>query len=535
MLRSDLLPKRCAPAIVLLTVGCAAHPPPVVGAPLPSPPAQTVAPSVPAAPPVVAAAFTDLAGSWQGVMNEGLASPVRAELQLARLPSGDYVGRVSVPEQGVELRASAITSTGESLRFEVKQVGGVFEGTVNPAMTLAQGKWTQTGQAAPAPVVFRRSAAATADAAGQPRPAARRGIDRLPATAAPFTMPFTARVHGRPHVLRSHGAAYLIYELELANAGRREATILSLDVIAQQRTLAHLTGTALEDVLEQTGRDTLVNARVPGGGAAVAFLWLRFDKPADVPRSVAHRLSVSVADFTQPVTSDMAEGAVEEVRLTVDPPLRGGPWFVGNGPDNESGHRRVFIPIGGNAWLAQRFAVDFMRFDEQGRAQAGDGTRNQDYPSYGQEALSVADARVLSVIDGVAENTPGKGRAVPITLATAAGNQVSLDLGGGFTAFYAHLQPGSVRVKVGDRVRRGQVLGLVGNSGNSTGPHLHFQISRGASILGSEGVPFVYRAYRKLTTPPGTPAADARTEPVRDELPLLGDVVMFADPVPAQR
>jgi len=520
-------PGRLAPVIVLLIAACAASAPPTARAP--APPPSTPPPAAPLPAPAVAAeTFTDLAGTWQGVMNEGQTGAIRAELQLARLSSGDYVGRVIVPEQGVDLRVSSITANGDALRFELKQVGGVFEGTVNPAKTVAQGRWTQPGQDAPASLIFRRSAGAPGDAPTQPKAVARRGIDRLPKTAAPFTMPFTARVHGRPNVLRSHGATYLVYELELANTGRREATIQALDVIAQNRTLAHLTGTALEDVLEQTGRDTLVNARVPGGAAAVAFLWLRFDKPADVPRSIAHRLSVSVDSFAEPVTSDLAEAAIEEVRLAIDPPLRGGPWWAGNGPDNGSGHRRTFIPIGGTAWLGQRFAIDFMLFDAQGRAQTGDGTRNQDYAGYGQNVVAVADARVLSVVDGVAENTPGKGRAVPITLATAAGNQVSLDIGGGFTAFYAHLQPGSLRVKVGDRVKRGQVLGLLGNSGNSTGPHLHFQISRGASILGSEGVPFVYREYRRITTPPGTPPTDgAATELVRGEIPLMGDVVMF--------
>ena len=82
------------------------------------------------------------------------------------------------------------------------------------------------------------------------------------------------------------------------------------------------------------------------------------------------------------------------------------------------------------------------------------------------------------VKDGIPENVPGiNSRAVPITLEMPlAGNHVILDIGGGRFAFYAHLQPGSLRVKLGDKVRRGQVLGLVGNSGNSTEPHLHFHI-----------------------------------------------------------
>ena len=73
-----------------------------------------------------------------------------------------------------------------------------------------------------------------------------------------------------------------------------------------------------------------------------------------------------------------------------------------------------------------------------------------------------------------------------------------LSLRNGHYAFYAHLQPGSIRVKPGDRVRRGQVLGLLGNSGNSDAPHLHFHISNGNSPMGSEGVPFLFDSFEVL-------------------------------------
>ena len=123
-----------------------------------------------------------------------------------------------------------------------------------------------------------------------------------------------------------------------------------------------------------------------------------------------------------------------------------------------------------------------------------------------------------------------------MTLETAAGNHVILSLRNGHYAFYAHLQPGSIRVKPGDRVRRGQVLGLLGNSGNSDAPHLHFQISNGDSLLASEGLPFLIDSFEVLgrakqediLTPQGwtVPAAVKPDKRVRD-IPLENQVVTF--------
>ena len=102
--------------------------------------------------------------------------------------------------------------------------------------------------------------------------------------------------------------------------------------------------------------------------------------------------------------------------------------------------------------------------------------------------------------DGIPENVPlAAERAVPITLETIGGNYVMQAVGNRQVAYYAHLQPGSIRVKPGDRVRRGQSLGLLGNSGNSDLPHLHFHISDDSS-LASEGLPYVFDSFETLGT-----------------------------------
>ena len=208
--------------------------------------------------------------------------------------------------------------------------------------------------------------------------------------------------------------------------------------------------------------------------------------------------------------------------LSSPPPLRGDNWLAGNGPSNSSGHRRALIPIDGRARIAQRFAIDWVRLNADGRTFTGDAKNNKNYRAYGSDALAVADGTVTEVKDGIPENVPGENsRAVPITLETVGGNHVILDIGHGRYAFYAHLQPGSLKVKLGDHVKRGQVLGLVGNSGNSTEPHLHFHLSDGNSPLGSEGIPYALESYDTK------PKADAPATKHKMEIPAENEIVTF--------
>jgi murein DD-endopeptidase MepM/ murein hydrolase activator NlpD len=117
-------------------------------------------------------------------------------------------------------------------------------------------------------------------------------------------------------------------------------------------------------------------------------------------------------------------------------------------------------------------------------------------------------------------------------LDSATGNFVVQDLGDGHFALYAHLQLGSVRVRPGERIRRGQVLGLVGNTGNSSEPHLHFHVMDSPEPLLSDGLPYVFDDFRlqgqvdlsgaEPSILP-TPGAELR----QNRLPLAFDVLAF--------
>jgi murein DD-endopeptidase MepM/ murein hydrolase activator NlpD len=149
------------------------------------------------------------------------------------------------------------------------------------------------------------------------------------------------------------------------------------------------------------------------------------------------------------------------------------------------------LGLDGHTAIGQRFAIDFLQLDSTGSSHRGDPLKNENYYAYGTPLMAVADGLIAATKDSIPQNVPGAAsRAVPITMTTVGGNYVAIDIGGGRYALYAHVQPGSLRVKVGDRVKRGQVIALLGNSGNSTEPHVHFQIADGPTFLSSEGIPY---------------------------------------------
>jgi murein DD-endopeptidase MepM/ murein hydrolase activator NlpD len=178
-----------------------------------------------------------------------------------------------------------------------------------------------------------------------------------------------------------------------------------------------------------------------------------------------------------------------------------GTAYVGAAPSLHSHHR----------WAVnQEFALDLVALGGDGRTHQGTGARLDDYYGYGREVLAVADGVVVDAAGGADEShdrlrQPGESlqdferRTVAAqnellakSLKAPLGNYVILRHAGGEHSHYAHLKAGSVRLKPGDAVKAGQAIGRLGHSGNSTEPHLHFQLTDGPDPMYSRSLPIVF-------------------------------------------
>jgi len=140
--------------------------------------------------------------------------------------------------------------------------------------------------------------------------------------------------------------------------------------------------------------------------------------------------------------------------------------------------------------------------DGEATTWSGPEDQNASYFCYNAPIYSVASGTVIAAMDGLPENVPHSGKyAVDINFINAGGNHVVIDIGEHHYVYYAHMRSGSVAVKVGDHVTAGQILGDVGNTGNSTEPHLHMHIVDHPSFLASHGVPYEFDQFSASGAP----------------------------------
>jgi hypothetical protein len=326
----------------------------------------------------------------------------------------------------------------------------------------------------------------------------------------------TVRPLSEPNpVLGADGRVHLAYELVVANPGGGFITIDQLDVIDESgRTISSITG---DNLAKMTHLFYGNGKAIAPGGVGNVFMDVTLPPDHALPKSVAARITISrksvgpdgkpaafPADQPIPATATFTAGTtpVGKPARIIQPPLRGPGWVAANGCcDTITSHRGAIMAVNGVTHAPERFAIDWLKIDADNRMFTGDASKLTSYPYYGAPVYSVADGVVVNLFDGADEQVPGK-EPTGVTPASIGGNMLVVDIGGGAYAFYAHLQRGSLKAKLGDRVTAGEVLGVVGNTGNSSGPHLHFHLMDGPSPLDANGLPYAFTSFSS----PGTVA-----------------------------
>jgi hypothetical protein len=191
------------------------------------------------------------------------------------------------------------------------------------------------------------------------------------------------------------------------------------------------------------------------------------------------------------------QGCSNQTRLLL--PLTGR-ILVSDGYDLFSHHRRgeylhPFWKEFGVADNAGRYALDLVAVDAAGNQYRGSGTRNEDFFSWGQPVRAPADGIIAEVRNDHPDNTQigsenlWTERSVVTSEMGGSGNYVLIDHGRGEFSLLAHLRAGSVVAARGQRVSAGQIVGQVGNSGSSLGPHLHYELRSGRGLRGVTSMP----------------------------------------------
>ena len=301
-----------------------------------------------------------------------------------------------------------------------------------------------------------------------------------PAALAGPAAPSAAVLAPPAPVLGTDDRRHLVYEIKLDNPSDATVTVERLVVRDAVRRTALLSLGA--DVLPKhlIALGTSGPTTLAPGDTAFAFLDVPLPAHGRVPSALTHRVALSVQRPGRPSHRRTVELAPTRVgrrpAAVLSPPLRGQRFFAGDACCARGTHAHSLVPFDGQ-WLgAQRYAIDWVQLNEDlNSATDGDPSLNESYLVWGEDVLAVAPGTIVATRDELPDNTPPIEPAEP-ALEDLVGNRVVEDIGGGRFAVYAHLQQHGVAVHAGDRVRRGDVLGQVGNSGGSTEPHLHFHL-----------------------------------------------------------
>jgi hypothetical protein len=354
------------------------------------------------------------------------------------------------------------------------------------------------------------------------------------------------RAAGPPrYVYGSDGRGHVDYDLVVTNAFTAEVTLKSLTVSGAGRRLLRLAGPKLAAQTHQiiAGKPS---ARIPASGTVVTLVDVVLPRSAGrtVPRRLTNRVDYGVpprAPFKALLGSTTVRGPVLETSrrapVVIASPLRGAGWLAANAccDDPSSPHRNFVVSANGTFVTPEMFAIDWTQV-LNGSLFRGAGTQLSDYPFFGTPIHAVANGTVISTVNNRPEVPPGESATGNPTIRKPAdfgGNEIVERIAPGVYAGYDHLQTGSILVRRGQRVRTGQPIASLGNTGNTTAPHLHFGIQDGPKIVSSNSLPFEIDNFTLQGTISPTATAThiviaGPKRKMRKSYPLIRSVLAFS-------
>lgn len=319
-----------------------------------------------------------------------------------------------------------------------------------------------------------------------------------PAQADPIPPQIMVDIYDPPIPFEALDKFYLVYELYLTNFDKDDISLEALE-IHDKATGTALVGYDKESLKKMMYAPNTMEADqsniISPGALKLVYLTIPFNSLNDMPKEFFHRLNfLRMKDKTQQDMETLTLFVGKPIQVMIRPPVRGDFWVAANGLSSYSRHRRNHMVANGQSYFPQRYAIDFRQIDLDGKTHQGDGSNNAQYYSYGKEVYSVARGTVVAVKDGIPDNTPGS-KLSSDNLESLNGNYVLLELGKGIYALYGNLMPGSIKVKVDDKISEGQEIAKIGNSGNSLEPQLHFHVVDRSSYLAGNGVPYTFTEF----------------------------------------
>lgn len=301
------------------------------------------------------------------------------------------------------------------------------------------------------------------------------------------------------HLPFGSGSA-LVYELEIVNLTAEEVRLVEVQpsIEGQAAGLATRSDELRARLGRFPGEATREHPEILGPWERRLFYgWLELSVTREPPEGGRLTVSTTFRGRNGAAVVATAPLVIDHPPLVIDAPVRGGRWLVRNGFGDDTDHRRFAVRSDSPA-IPQRFGADFLLLDEAGRnAVAGEPLRNENFHAFGEPLYAVADGRVAAVRSGLSDHPAGTSPS-GLAFEDMPGNHVVLQIAEGAFALYPHLQDESIAVSPGERVRRGQLIGRIGNSGNTSAPHLHFHVSDRPEPNLGDGVPFVFRAFELL-------------------------------------